>query len=517
MAKFLKGELFDNRYKLLKNLGGGQDAEVWTALDTLLDDEILVLKIFVRVGDGAIERFFEDFKLIRKLSHPHIIKPFDIGKWESQPYQKLDFIKKGSVFRRLEDDKTYTEGETALFLSQVASALDYLHANNVVHCDVKPENVLIKDNGDYILTDFGISQKMKDIFARVTMGKEANSALVGFSRAYAPPEISNKATVKPSRDIFSLGASLYELLTGELPFGADGGRALLMGAAHPNLPPIFSEQLNALIHKCLAKDPEQRPTARQLVLWANHYLENQAWDLTETREPAHISNSIFIPSRGTVVTHSNPKPSNHDAAKSIPTKPNYVLWGGIIAALMTGVLWLTWPQSPALPLPSKLSTDTAQVNRPLQKTQTAKTGTPITNRQAAGRPVKNTQNPLPAQSDVSLPKSPLEDVAVVANPNQTKIEELLLLGETAISRENNKDEAITYFTQARILNSKGTKTAIERFNRLYYIYEDKGDKIFEAEVYENAKKWYEVAQALNNTAEIRQKIESCDTKMKANN
>ena len=304
---------------------------------------------------------------------------------------------------------------------------------------------------------------------------------------------------------------------GELPFDRDGGRALLMGVAAPNLPPKFSKGVNTLIQKCLNKDPELRPTARQLVLWANHYLENQVWDLTESNELTRVSNSTTTPSRGTVVNRSNPKFSDQDTPVSPSSKPNYVLWGGVGMAVVGGLLWFTWPKSTSQPTlqMATTTTDTTKIESQKQETDVVSlTNTPTPNskpdRKQRPEVSPNSVNNSPPIS----PQTKIENALEEPNPNQAKIEELLALGERAINNENDKDGAIIPFSQAQALNNKGTKVATERFTKLYIIYEDKGDKIFEAEVYENAKKWYEVAKALNNTAEIRRKIESCESKMR---
>jgi serine/threonine protein kinase len=530
MTKFSTGDLFDNRYKLLKELGGGQDAEVWTALDSYLDDEILVLKIFVRVGEGALERFFEDFKLLRPLSHPYIIKPFDVGKWDSQPYQKIEFIKDGSIFKRVEDEKPFSEQETAVFLSQIASALAYLHTNDIVHCDVKPENVLVRDNDDYVLTDFGISQKMKSIFARVTMGKDADTSKFGFSRAYAPPEISNKKQLNPSRDIFSLGVTLFELITCDLPFGDDGGRALLMGVSVPDLPEKYSVTLNQIVHQCLEKEADKRPTASDLASWAHYYLETGEWSLEKM--PEYKQNIVLHP--------SNPFPSRpHSAATSVatvnqmssnPPKPiitptpkinykPYLIGAGLVFLVLC---WALWPkdQKTPIPEPQPLASDNIKVNNATKQNkpdkETIQASTSVQKNKLV-KPIKQptTENTNFAIKPIAKPiVTTTQEIKV--NPNKARIEELLALGEQAISRENDKEEAINYFTQARLLNSdlNVAKVAKDRITRLYYIYEDKGDNIFNADIFINAKKWYEVAQALNNTAEIRKKIEICEAKMK---
>ncbi len=512
MAKFSTNDLFDNnRYKLLKGLGGGQDAEVWTALDTLAD-EVIVLKIFVRVGEKVLGNFFDDFKLLKNLKHDHITKPFDIGKWDSQPYQKLEFIKNGSIFKRIEDEKLFSEQETAVFLAQMGSALAYLHQNNIVHCDVKPENVLLKDDGSYTLIDFGISQKMKNSLARATMGRDADITMFGFSRAYAPPEISNKSNIKPSRDIFSLGASLYELLTGDLPFDRDGGRALLMGVAAPNLPDGFSPELNTIIQRCLEKEPELRPTAHQLATWADDFLENGTWDLTDQpNEQPTIPSRKTIISKGTASTNSNKFEEQKPKPEPPINKYNKLIWIVAGVLLVIGLLYfLTKKESMPQPQPMpKSPNDKMKVVKDTvtKIEQTPKPGLALKPK----KQMEEIKKPLAAQKTPSIDQQKWESTKTLTDQYQ-RIEDLLSDGELAINEANNKPLAIEYFTQARVIKQL-YKLGDRRFEQLYKNYVKKGDAVFEAEFYSQAKAWYQVAQALHNTAEIREKIEICTNKI----
>ena len=509
MAKFSTGDLFDNRYQLLKELGGGQDAEVWTAIDTLAD-ELIVLKIFVRVGEKALDSFFADFKLLKNLSHENILKPFDIGKWESQPYQKIDFVKNGSIFKRVEDEKPFSEHEAAVFLAQVSSALDYLHQNDIVHCDVKPENVLLKDDDSYLLTDFGISQKMKNIFARATIGKDADTTMYGFSRAYAPPEISNKTNLKASRDIFSLGASLYELLTGELPFDRDGGRALLMGVTPPSLPETFSVELNTLIHKCLSKDPEERPTAQQLTSWANTYLKTGAWDLSnEIVASIPSKKPTTVPSRDTI--KSNPKPvidKKPDSPITIIKKNKRIVIGLGIVAMLILLYFMTKKKATVQTVIAQK--DSASVVIDSSKKMVVKPV--VTQKKENVKEIELNKIKPRATLRKELTKDEKAEPTRLLTEQNQRIEDLLNDGELAINDANNKALAIQYFTQARFIKQQYNLSS-PRSEKLYKSYLTKGDAILATELYTQAKAWYQVAQSLNSSAEVRQKIEICTSKL----
>jgi formylglycine-generating enzyme required for sulfatase activity len=168
-----------------------------------------------------------------------------------------------------------TEADLARFLQQAASALAYLHSQEppIIHQDIKPDNFLIDNQGDYLLSDFGISSKIRRTLTR-SMGAQGSTGTM----AYMPPEKwSRERQVIKAGDVFSLGVALFELVSGDLPFGDHGGLALNSGAEIPDLPSEYSLELNNLLRNCLSKEPWERPTAEALQQVAQNYLSSGNW------------------------------------------------------------------------------------------------------------------------------------------------------------------------------------------------------------------------------------------------
>jgi hypothetical protein len=167
-----------------------------------------------------------------------------------------------------------SEKDAWRLLHDVASGLAWLHNMNppVIHQDIKPDNVMIGENGDFMITDFGVSTHLKSTL-RKSMSAAFSSA--GTIAYMAPERFSKDNTPIMANDIYSLGATVYEMLTGDTPFGDDGGLIQMKGAAVPELKGEYSNQIKAVINKCLKANPWERPTAEQLEKYAQEGMQNK--------------------------------------------------------------------------------------------------------------------------------------------------------------------------------------------------------------------------------------------------
>ena len=257
--------LFHGRYKLLKLLGRGGFSEVWLATDewTKLDVAVKVYAPGQGMDEDGLKDFCKELSNVYNLNHTNLLKPQHVDTWEGMPYLVMAYCEKGSCYRRL---GKFTEEEAWKLIGDVASGLAYLHAQDIIHQDIKPDNILIDNNGNYVITDFGIS-----VQTRSTLRKSARQDSTGGTTAYMAPErFAKDAVPVKASDIWSLGATIYELVTGRMPFGEVGGGMQRGGADIPTINASISPTLRQTIARMLAEDPWERPTASLLADWAQN-------------------------------------------------------------------------------------------------------------------------------------------------------------------------------------------------------------------------------------------------------
>lgn len=266
-----EGGLFDGHYKLIDSLStAGGSGDVWLAIDVRTldnpDDESSATKVAIKIYrpknildiEGE-HQFRREFKTVYNCHHENIIQPTYFSIYEEMPYLVLPYCPAGSselLIGELKDDKNIWK-----YIFQVASGLSYLHNHNprIIHQDIKPSNILIDDNGNYAITDFGISAKLGG-------NNSFEDDEVGGTFAYMAPERFLEGTPPmPESDIWAFGAALYELLAGDTPYGNDGGLLQKKDAPVPPLKTDVSDDIKQLIYDCLAYDPKNRPSAAAIV------------------------------------------------------------------------------------------------------------------------------------------------------------------------------------------------------------------------------------------------------------
>ena len=261
--RLTENQLFHNRYQLKKLLGRGGFSEVWLAQDTFTSIDIAI-KVYAPgcgMDDDGVKIFSEEIRRTWILNHSALLKPQHFDVDNNMPYLIMPYCSEGSCLRRI---GKMTESDIWSLLADVASGLDYLHSQDVIHQDIKPDNILIDNNGRCLISDFGISTK-----ARSTLRKSMMGNVSGGTTAYMAPERFSRepAPIKAS-DIWSLGATIFELMTGNVPFGDLGGGMQKSGAEVPYIKGNYSEELQNLVERMLSLETWDRPTAAQIALWA---------------------------------------------------------------------------------------------------------------------------------------------------------------------------------------------------------------------------------------------------------
>ena len=257
---FQQGTLFDNRYELIRYIGRGGFAEVWLVSDQLTGLEE-VLKIFAPGGgldEDGLKLFVQELSVVHDIRHSNLLTPKMLGQYENQPYLILPYCPNGSLDKKIGQ---CSEDEIWKILKQVASGLACLHQCGIVHQDIKPGNVLLDANNNSVITDFGISLKAQSTL-RKSMREQANSGTMAYM---APERFSSEPHPIPANDVWSLGAMLFELVEGDVPFGEFGGGKQQAGAKVPEIKALISDDLKRIIYKMLSPNPSDRPTAEQLI------------------------------------------------------------------------------------------------------------------------------------------------------------------------------------------------------------------------------------------------------------
>ena len=252
------GELIAGRYELEELVGSGGMSNVFRAHDRLLERTV-ALKIlheqYTRDED-YVERFRREARAVAQLTHPNIVTVIDRGEQDGRQFIVFEYVD-GENLKELSARGPLDAREAIGLALQVAHALSFAHARGLVHRDVKPQNVLLNDDGQAKVTDFGIARSL-DVH-----GVTQTGTVLGTSD-YIAPEQARGQKVDPKTDIYSLGVVLYELLTGEVPFSGDNFVAVAMRHVSEPPPSVLEHRpdcpvrVDLAIQRAMAKDPADR-------------------------------------------------------------------------------------------------------------------------------------------------------------------------------------------------------------------------------------------------------------------
>jgi serine/threonine protein kinase len=272
-------------YEIISPLGQGGMATVYKAHHKRLDRyvAIKVMHTAFMQDDSFLARFEREARIVARLEHPNIVPVYDFSDHNGQPYLAMKYIE-GPTLKRRAMKQGITLEETAHLLTPVADALDYAHAHDVLHRDMKPSNILLDLDDRPYITDFGLARIAQ-------MGASTMSAdmMLGTPFYISPEQAQGSKDLDSRTDIYAFGVILYELITGAVPFNADAAYAIVYSHIHakPDLPsvrnPQLPKELDPILLKAMAKNPQDRyATARALMHDFNAVLASQGRNVPYT-------------------------------------------------------------------------------------------------------------------------------------------------------------------------------------------------------------------------------------------
>lgn len=254
-----KGQKINDRYLILKSIGEGGMANVYLAHDSILDRDVAikVLRGDLENNEKFIRRFQREAKSVSDLSHPNIVEVYDVGEEDGQHYIVMEFIDGKTLKQLVQKRGALTVPEVVDIMAQLTDGLSQAHDAYIIHRDIKPQNIMILDNGMVKITDFGIAMSMN-----ATQLTQTNSVMG--SVHYLPPEQASGKGATTKSDIYSAGILMYELLTGSVPFKGDNAVEIALKQMKERIPsirkqnPLIPQSIENIVLKATAKNPKNR-------------------------------------------------------------------------------------------------------------------------------------------------------------------------------------------------------------------------------------------------------------------
>lgn len=287
-------EQIANRYEILSLIGQGGMADVYKAKDTILN-RIVAIKILrdkLSQDAMALVRFQREASAASRLSHPNVVDIYDVGEYEGMHYIVMEFIR-GRTLKELIAQRGALDVDEAIgIMKQLVSAINHAHENNIIHRDIKPQNVLVKDDGTIKITDFGIA------VANGSVQLTFNNTVMG-SAHYLAPETTQGKEPNEQVDIYSLGIVFYELLTGKVPFTGKTPTEIAIKHLRKPMPfvrdfnPNIPQSVENIILKATAKNLSQRyVSCKEMLYDLIHCLDPEYRDMKRIKVDQNPSKEL---------------------------------------------------------------------------------------------------------------------------------------------------------------------------------------------------------------------------------
>ena len=255
----IRGQKINDRYQIIRTIGEGGMANVYLAHDLILDRDVAVKILRGDLSDDEkfVRRFQREAIAASSLSHPNIVEMYDVGEDDGKYYIVMEYVEGKTLKNLIKKRGGLTLPEVIDIMTQLTSAISCAHDSNIIHRDIKPQNVLIKEDGLVKITDFGIAMALNSNELTQT------NSVMG-SVHYLPPEQANGKGATVKSDIYSLGIVMFELLTGQLPFKGDNAVEIAIKQMKNQVPSVCNinslipQSVENVILKACAKNPKNR-------------------------------------------------------------------------------------------------------------------------------------------------------------------------------------------------------------------------------------------------------------------
>lgn len=336
----LNGHLLNERYKIKKTIGGGGMANVYLATDLILERDVAIKVLRLEYADDQefIARFDREAQSATSLSHPNIVNIYDVGEEDHILYMVMEYVDGMTLKEYIQRFGPIEVPKAIEIMKQLSSAIAHAHANDIVHRDIKPQNILMDTYGNVKVTDFGIAVALS-----ATSLTQTNSILG--SVHYLSPEQARGGMATKKSDIYSLGIVFYELLTGRLPFSGQSAVSIALKHLQSDTPsvrqinPDIPQSVENIVLRAMAKDPFHRyDTVSAMGEHLNHALDpdrlneekysppEEAGDETKAIPIIKDNQHPFDGNEDTIVHQVNEEtkeaPANKEKKKKQPKKKN---------------------------------------------------------------------------------------------------------------------------------------------------------------------------------------------------
>jgi serine/threonine protein kinase/tetratricopeptide (TPR) repeat protein len=337
---FPPGTLLAGRYEIVRVLGEGGMGAVYQARDRELE-RIIALKVIrpELAGNAAIlQRFKQELILARHVTHKNVVRIYDLGEADGIKFITMEYVDGEDLRLLLKTREKFPPKEAVQIIEQVCLALEAAHAEDVIHRDLKPQNIMRDRQGRIVVMDFGLARSLEDA------GMTQTGALVG-TLEYMSPEQALGAELDQRSDLFTVGLIFYELLTGKVPYKADTALASLMKRTQERAVPASQvdntvpKALSKIVSRCLERDPSMRYQHAMEIL-----KQLQAWDSNPNISPSVLARMATAQPSRTV-----------QISLSVPERRGW-LWAAAVALLIVLLFAIPLTRNLVLPKTEKVAT-----------------------------------------------------------------------------------------------------------------------------------------------------------------